>query len=416
MKTKDVFLSALSRRHLLKTGVAAAGVAALATPFIRPSWAAEGPIKIGMVIPFTGSTGAYGPEMEKAAKLAVDTINKNGGLLGGRMIELFIEDSESNPTAGAAATKKLLEVNDVNCIIGFWGSPIAMASKQLLIDAKKVMMISCAANAVTEQEHGGLIWRFQAKSTQWGPVGGKILLQRGHKKISVLSQQNPFIDSMIDPFVAEVQKGGGEIVDNLTYLPEQPSYRAEVEKIFSAEPDAVFIPGLLTDFSSIMKEVYRGGFTSKICSLSIAADANGRFLESVGAEVAEGIDHYQPAPPLKSPVYKKFIKDMGEPEDTVFLFAGNAFDQVWTAALAIEKAGTDESAVWTKSIPEIANPPGALVSDGIEALKMLRAGETIAYVGAGADCDFDSQGDQLNRHFLHRVIKDGKNEFVQTLS
>ena len=78
MKTKDVFLSALSRRHLLKTGVAAAGVAALATPFIRPSWAAEGPIKIGMVIPFTGSTGAYGPEMEKAAKLAVDTINKNG--------------------------------------------------------------------------------------------------------------------------------------------------------------------------------------------------------------------------------------------------------------------------------------------------------------------------------------------------
>ena len=107
---------------------------------------------------------------------------------------------------------------------------------------------------------------------------------------------------------------------------------------------------------------------------------------------------------------------MGEPEDTVFLFAGNAFDQVWTAALAIEKAGTDESAVWTKSIPEIANPPGALVSDGIEALKMLRAGEKIAYVGAGADCDFDSQGDQLNRHFLHRVIKDGKNEFVQTLS
>lgn len=415
MTKKTSNANGITRRRVLASGVAA-GAITLAAPYIRPSWAAGAPIKIGMVIPFTGSTGAYGPEMEKAAKLAVKTINDAGGLLGGRMIELFIEDSESNPTAGATATKKLLEVNDVNSIIGYWGSPIAMASKQLLIDAKKVMMISCAANAVTEQEHGGLIWRFQAKSTQWGPVGAKILAQRGHKKVSVLAQQNPFIVSMIDPFVAEMKKQGGTIVDNVTYLPEQPSYRAEVEKVFGANPDAVFIPGLLTDFSSIMKEVYRGGFTSKVCSLSIAADANGRFLQNVGPEVAEGIDHYQPAPPLNSPNYKKFIKAMGEPADTIFLFAGNAFDQVWTAALAMEKAGTDVSAEWTKMIPEIANPPGELVGDGLEALKMIRGGKKVAYVGAGADCDFDSIGDQLNRHFLHRVIKDGKNEFVQTLA
>lgn len=183
-----------------------------------------------------------------------------------------------------------------------------------------------------------------------------------------------------------------------------------------AEPDGVFIPGLLTDFTSIVKEVYRGGFDSKIVSLSIAADANGRFLKNVGGEVAEGIDHYQPAPPTTSPTYKNFIKLMGAPEGTVYLFAGNAYDQMWTTALAMEKAGTDESAVWTKSAREVSNPPGAMVDDGLEALKMIRAGKKVAYVGAGADCDFDDIGDQLNRHFLHRVIKDGKNEFVQIIS
>ncbi|MBP5858567.1 ABC transporter substrate-binding protein [Marivibrio halodurans] len=400
-----------SRRHVL-----VAGTAALAMPYIRPSWAAEGPIKMGMVIPFTGATGAYGPEMEKAAKLAVKSINDAGGLLGGRKLELYIEDSETIPTAGAAATKKLIEVNDVNSVIGYWGSPIAMASKQLLIDAKKVMMVSCAANAVTEEDHGGLIWRFQAKSTQWGPVGAKILEQRGYKKVSVLAQQNPFIVSMIDPFVEQVEKAGGTIVDNVTYLPEQPSYRAEVEKVFGANPDAVFVPGLLTDFTSIMKEVYRGGFDSKVCSLSLAADSNGRFLEAVGPEVAEGIDHFQPAPPIESPSYKAFVKAMGAPEGTVFLFAGNAFDQVWTAALAMEKAGTDEAAVWTEAIPAVANPPGALEQDGLKCLEMIRNGEDVAYVGAGADCDFNDNGDQLNRHFLHQVIRDGKNEYVQTLS
>ena len=60
---------------------------------------------------------------------------------------------------------------------------------QLLIDAKKVMMVSCAANPVTEQPHNGLIWRFQAKSTQWGPAGAKIMKQRGYKNIAVLAQQ-----------------------------------------------------------------------------------------------------------------------------------------------------------------------------------------------------------------------------------
>ena len=71
------------RRRVLKTG-AAAGALALSAPFIRPSWAATGPIKIGMVIPFTGATGAYGPEMEKAAKLVVKAINDGGGLLDDR--------------------------------------------------------------------------------------------------------------------------------------------------------------------------------------------------------------------------------------------------------------------------------------------------------------------------------------------
>lgn len=87
--------------------------------------------------------------------------------------------------------------------------------------------------------------------------------------------------------------------------------------MFGAEPEGVFCLSLLTDFQSIMKEVYRGGFTSKVVALSLAADSEGKFLANVGAEVAEGIHHLQPAPPLDVPSYKKFVKAMGQPEDTV---------------------------------------------------------------------------------------------------
>ncbi|WP_421709456.1 ABC transporter substrate-binding protein [Algihabitans sp.] len=413
-KTKRPVRTSITRRRALQ-GMGALAGAAVAAPWVRPASANE-PIPIGMVIPFTGATGAYGPEMEKAARLVVKQINEAGGLLGGRKIDLVIEDSESIPTAGVAATKKLLEVNRVEAIIGYWGSPIAMASKQLILDAGKVMMVSCAADAVTQEPHGGHIWRFQAKSTQWGPAGAKIMQQNGQNKVAVLAQQNPFVISMVAPFRAEIERNGGEVVKEVVYNPDQPSYRAEVEEVFGMEPDGVFIPGLLTDFSSIVKEYYRAGFTTPITSLSIAADANGKFLENVGAEIAEGVHHFQPAPPIDSENYKRFLSEMGESDDTVFLFAGNAYDQMSMTALAIEKAGTTDGKVWTKEIMGLANPGGVKTMDPLEALDLMRSGEDIDFIGAGSDCDFDDQGDQVNRHFLHRVIRNGENVKVQVIT
>ena len=103
---------------------------------------------------------------------------------------------------------------------------------------------------------------------------------------------------------------------------------------------------------------------------------------------------------------------MGAPEDTVFLFAGNAHDQICTIALAMEKSKSQEAAVWTKAIPEVCNPPGDTTDDVVKALQMLRADKKIKFVGAGAAGDFDSNGDQLNRSFLHQVIEKGKNRIV----
>jgi branched-chain amino acid transport system substrate-binding protein len=399
-----------SRRQILG-GLAALGAAPLAGRG-TPARAAGADIPIGMVLPFSGATGAYGPDMKKAAEIMVKMINDAGGILGGRKLSLFIEDTESNPTVAVAATKKLLEVNKVEAVAGFWGSPEALAARPITLAANKVMMVSAAANAITEGETKGLVWRFQAKSTQWGPAGAKVMHDLGLGKVALLAQQNAFVIAMIEPFKAEMAKLGGTVTQTVLYNPDQPSYRAEVEKVFGPEPDGVFCLSLLTDFTSIAKEVYRGGFRSKIVALSIGADAEGKFLQNVGAEVAEGIHHLQPAPPLDAPAYKKFVKLMGAPEGAVFLFAGNAHDQICAIALAMEKAGSQDAAIWSKAIPQVCNPPGEPVDDVVNALALIRAGKKIDFVGAGATCDFDPNGDQINRSFLHQVIEKGQNRIV----
>jgi branched-chain amino acid transport system substrate-binding protein len=402
----------INRRHVV-AGLATAPLAGLGGGAAR----ADMPeVPLGLILPFTGATGAYGPDMKKAAELAANRINDAGGVLGGRKLKLFIEDEETSATASVTATRKLLEVNKVELVGGFWGSPPALACKPLIVGANKVQMVSASAPAITEGDTKGLVFRFQAKSSQWGPAGARVIHDLGLKTVAVLAQQNPFIIAMIEPFKAEMTKLGGQVTNVVMYNPDQASYRAEVEKAFGPEPDAVFVLSLLTDMVAIAKEAYRGGFKSKIIALGTGADADGAFLKSVSAEVAEGIHHIQPAPPLDSPSYKKFVKAMGAPEGTVYLFAGNIHDQICVTALAMEHAKSTDAPTWAKSILPVCNPPGEETDDIVHALALVRAGTKINFVGAGATCDFNAQGDQLNRSFLHQVIENGKNKIVGVVS
>src|SRR3984957_2801713 len=107
--------SLVSRRSLV------AGIGALPfAPRLACSEASE-PIRIGVLAPLTGGGGPYGADIVKASKLAADQINAAGGVLGGRKIELFVEDDETSATAAVKAARKLLDIDKVVAITAIWG-------------------------------------------------------------------------------------------------------------------------------------------------------------------------------------------------------------------------------------------------------------------------------------------------------
>jgi branched-chain amino acid transport system substrate-binding protein len=384
-----------------------------------PQWAlaqAPAPIRIGVLVPLSGGGGAYGPGMADAARKAAEFINSQaGGVLGGRKIEVVIEDSESNPTAGVAATRKLLEVSQVSAIVGLWSSAVAMAIKPLTIEKGVPLLVTGSGDEVTQGDNKGLVWRFQARGSDWGAVFARAAAKDGAHKASLLVLQTPFTQSMVEPFVKEFKKGGGEILDIVYYNPNQPSYRAEVEKVFSKNPDAVFLPSYLPDLSAVAREVYRGGFTSKIYANSSAADAEGAFIKNVGKAVAEGIHHVQSIPPADSTAYQTFSKQAGIPANTLAIFPSNVWDEISVLALAIEKSGSADPKVFAKAIPTVVNGPGQTVESPVDGLKALRAGKAIAYSGAGSRFTFTPTGDQLNREYGHFVIRNGANTLLEVL-
>ncbi len=373
-------------------------------------------IKIGLLVPLTGAAGAYGPNMAKAGRVTADYINREaGGVLGGRKLEVLVEDTESNPTAGVNAARKLMDVDKVVALCGVWNSPVAMALKPITIERGLLLMVSGSADPITQGDNKGLVWRFQARGKDWGPTIARAMLKQGVKTVALLCLQNPFTTTMVAPFSEEIKKGGGSIVDVIYYNPGQPSYRAEVEKAFGHKADAVFLPSLLPDFSAIAKEVFRAGFTSRMFTLSIAADSEGKFIQNVGAEVAEGINHLQPTPPVDTTAYKRFLRLMGEPDGRIFLFACNTYDQIAMLAMMIERAKTTDSSELAKHILAVANGPGQSVDDPVAGLRLIREGKAINYTGAGSEVDFTADGDLTSREFTHYMIKGGKNQIVAVI-
>lgn len=404
-------MSRFTRRKMLQS--AAAIGAPLAFPYLNLAHAQAAPIPIGVALPLTGNAGAYGPDMGEAAKRTAAKINAAGGILGGRKLELFIEDSESSATVAANLTQKFINVHKAQACVGYWGTPEGMSSRPIVVQNKVVLMVSSAANAITEGDNQGYVWRFQMKATDWGIVIGRAAVRLGFKTVGILGLQNAFVLPIMKVFEEQMKAAGRQVVDSLIYNPEQPSYRAEVERIFGKKPEAVYCFGLLPDFVSIMKEVYRGGFDSKVVALSIMADAEGKFVQAVGNQVGEGIRHFQPMPDVAAPGYKKFLQLMGAPADRVFLFPPNTHDQIAITALAMERAKSPMAADWSKQIIAVGNGPGQEVDDVVDALKLVREGKPINFQGAGSTCDFTPNGDQLGRGMGHWIIKGGKSVFVE---
>ncbi|MCH8167521.1 MAG: ABC transporter substrate-binding protein [Proteobacteria bacterium] len=400
----------ISRRTALKGGVATMA-AALAAPGILH--AAE-TINVGSLTPNTGGGGPFGPKITASHKRVADLVNGQGGVLG-RQINLTQENSETNPEPAVRAADKLINVNGVLAILGTWSSSVTLGIMPKCQDAGVIQMCTSSSADIPVRDEKGLVFNFQALSPVWGRAIASLALRRGFKSFNLMALNNDFTRSMMDGFV-EIVGRDALLIDPFYYNGGQSSYRSEVSQLIAGDPEAVFIPSYVTDFTSVYKELYRQGYEGQVITVSISTGA--KFKDAVG-EAANGIIHGLPVPPISSPAYDEYVVEAGlEVTDGVqhpFGTAGR--DQMSTLLLAIEAAGTTDTAKVAKAIWEVTTGEGKKtvtnVSDGLAA---IRAGEAINYSGASSSVEFDAEGMVLGRDFQLAEIKDGKDVVIERLA
>ena len=376
----------IKRRHVLAS--------AAALPFAARAQTTE-PFRIGALPPITGAGAPYGTGMQKVMAAAIDAINAAGGAAG-RQLQLFTEDTETQPQSAVLAAKKLIEVNHVEAMIGIWSSGESLAVIPMTNAANMILMNTSGAPALSGPPVNakGLSFRLQATNPQFGQAFAEVCKREGFKRPATMAFNNASGIGNADGFKAAWEKTGGKVVASVVYEPNQTSYASELGKVLAANPDVICTGSYVPDSTIILRNWFETGATNKWIFPGWAA--NPDLIKAVGNEVAEGIFSVESVSNVTSGAYKLYdaayrraLNVPGEGNT----YAAMAYDEAVLIALALQAAGpgATRDAINAK-LREVAGPGGTEVSNFTEGRDALPKGK-IHYVGASSTLDFDKFGD-----------------------
>ena len=351
--------------------------------------------RIGALNPVTGAGSPYGTGMQRMILAAAEEVNAAGGA-GGRRLEVFAEDSQTQPQAAVLAAKKLIEVNNVRAILGTWSSGVSLAVIPLTNDANIILMNTSGAPAlsVPPANAKGLSYRFQATNDRFGRAFAEIAEREGFRRAATMAFNNASGIGNTQGFRRAWEAKGHRVVAEVVYEPNQPSYRAELQRILAARPDVIVMGSFLPDTTIILREWFQTGETNRWIIPGWAA--NPQLVQALGPQATEGIISVDTVSNEKAPsfahydaVYRRVMNQPG----TSNVYAAMAWDMVITLALAMEAAGPNaDVAAINEKIRFVANPPGEEVFTFAAGKAALAHGK-INYQGASSVLDFDQFGD-----------------------
>ena len=401
----------IDRRKLLKVSAAATFTTAL-LPNITLG---ADPINIGSLTPNTGGGGPFGPKITAAHKMIVELANKAGGI-DGREIRLFQENSETNPETAIRAARKLVDVNKVSAIIGTWNSSVTLGIMPLCQESNVIQMCTSSSASIPVKDKKNLVYNFMILSPAWGGPFADFAKQQGARTFAVMALNTDFTKSTVEAFEKKALANGmTRVQDAFYYNGGQASYRAEVSKLIAKNPDLVYIPSFVTDFTAVYKEIYRQGYEGKVLAISIATGS--KFIKAVGA-ASDGVLHGLPIPNLGSKGYRHYLSMVGLEDNggVQHPFGTAGYDQITTLLLAVAKAKSADGLKIAGAIHQVANAPGKTVFRLEDGLAAIAAGEDINFDGASSGVDFKTPtGVLTSRDFGFWVINGGKNKQISTV-
>jgi len=358
-------------------------------------------LKIGVVLPLTGALAVFGEDMVRAARLAADDVNAQGGIHG-RFIELVVEDSQTNPSAAREAAWRLISEDNVSAIIGGAGSAESLAILEVTQAAfiPQISPSSTSSVLTTVDAAGVFVRTVPSDALEGRTAAWQEYVQRGYRRVAVFWANNAYGRGVSTAFRENFTRFGGTVVVSQAYPEAQLTYLPDLERLFTYDFDSVYFVGYPPDAERILSEwwinrdlwpvdwLLSGGLRSEPFFGDLAA-------MGVNVSVFQGVAPRWPVDPDREEYrlfHDRFLRTFGtEPG----IFAPHAYDAVFAIALAALAGESGTPLGILGSLWEVDNGPGVLIrpTEWILAVEAVASALGIDYSGAAGAFTLDPTGD-----------------------
>lgn len=300
-------------------------------------------IKIGGLAPLTGEVAQYGEAVINAVKLAIEEINKDGGILG-KQIKFICYDEKGDATEALNAYNRLVDEGIVALVGDVTSKPTKAVAQKAVEDNMPMITPSATEESITQ--NGENVFR----TCFIDPYQGRLMAhyakyKLGASTVAILYDiDDTYSKGIADAFEASAKGFGMTVTNKEGYASKSTDFNSQLTKIINSNPDVLMIPVYYNDVALIVGQAKAHGLKAKL----LGADGWDGVLEVIDKSNVDALanayfcSQYSATDP--NPAVQDFLKKYKETYNKdANMFAVLGYDSMYILADAIERAGSTEA-------------------------------------------------------------------------
>ena len=250
------------------------------------------PIRIGFASAMSGPAAITGEGVRWGATLAVEEINAKGGVMG-RKLEAFFADNKAQPGEAVSAVRKLVDVDQVDVIIGQTHSGACLGAMPVVKELGVPMVIEACSHPQIRalSGKGGNEWTFRVALDDeiMAYTFARYMARQGVKSSSILAMNNDFGHGAANAYDAAFKKANIKLLSTEFFDPGQPDYRPVLTRLKRANPETILAVILASDGAPFMRQFRELGLTQRVFSRGSLGSAEFLYQVRDNPKIGDGV-------------------------------------------------------------------------------------------------------------------------------
>ena len=389
----------------------------MATPGSASNELPTQPLKIGLLLDFSGPLAEYGLQLRTGFELAIKHINEAGGVWG-MPVEGVSGDTALDPTTAVEEARRLIEIERVHGIVGPMSSAMALAVSESVSALGRIPTISPVATSsqITVAEDDDFLFRVSLADRVEGQHLAELTQRQGFDNVGLLYRDDAFGHGMATAF----EEHFGGTVTAIAVSPGGTSFTAELELSIEFGPQALVVVAFPSETILIVREALELGYYEQF--VFGAPARSSAVSEAIGPQLLAGMRGTYvaalPANPSSDAWTDAYLEEYGELPRLAYV--KETYDATIALALAAEAARSADGGAIRDQLRRIGSAPGSVViahPDSLAAgLTALADGGDVDYEGAAGTLDWDEHGDITHGYIgVWEFAEDGSIRDVELL-